>query len=70
MMRFITGKIGPEPRQCKFVGLYYSLKMYMYLHKNHKALAEPLANALREIKANGLHRKLIGEGAGLIVSRR
>lgn len=33
-------------------------EMYMYLHKNHAHLAEPVARALRAMKADGAYRRI------------
>lgn len=35
--------------------------MYLYLHKSHKSLAQPLAGSLREMKADGTYARIVNE---------
>lgn len=41
-----------------------SRDMFLYLHKRHQALVEPLAAALRAMRADGTMARLVREGGG------
>jgi len=46
-----------------------STEMFMYLHKKHAHLAEPVARALREAKADGTYRRIFEQSLQVLEPR-